>query len=149
MPLPFKEYLVIVQDKPNSFDKRMEVRDQHLGNVKSVVKAQGPGNGPMTSGGGIAHDKDQNLCGSMLTIEAESKEKVIEILKQDVYYTSGVWDVDNAQIFAVIFSKSTVVQKLIGPKWRFSRNSNGKLNLAEVLLVNFLQHSSRSIYTIG
>lgn len=101
MPLPFKEYLVIVQDKPNSFDKRMEVRDQHLGNIKSVVKAQGPGNGPMTSGGGIAHDKDQNLCGSMLTIEAESKEKVIEMLKEDVYYTSGVWDVDNAQIFAV------------------------------------------------
>lgn len=101
MPLPFKEYLVIVQDKPNSFDKRMEVRDQHLSNIKSVVKAQGPGNGPMTSGGGIAHDKDQALCGSMITIEAESKDKVIEILKEDVYYTSGVWDVDNAQIFAV------------------------------------------------
>lgn len=36
-----------------------------------------------------------------------------------------------------VFSKSTVVQKLIGPKWRFSRNSNGKFNLAEVLLVIF------------
>lgn len=31
-------------------------------------------------------------------MEAESKEKVIQRLKEDVYYKNGVWDVDNAEI---------------------------------------------------
>ena len=31
-------------------------------------------------------------------MEAESKEAAIAILKADIYYKSGVWDVDNAQI---------------------------------------------------
>ena len=31
-------------------------------------------------------------------MEAENKEKVIQALKEDVYYKSGVWDVDNAEI---------------------------------------------------
>jgi hypothetical protein len=31
-------------------------------------------------------------------VEADSKEAAIALLKQDIYYKSGVWDVDNAQI---------------------------------------------------
>ena len=31
-------------------------------------------------------------------MEAENKEKVIEALKEDIYYREGVWDVDNAEI---------------------------------------------------
>lgn len=100
MGVVLNEYLVVVQDKPNSFEKRMEIREEHLSNLRSSILAQGP-NGPITSGGPIAVDKDRKLNGSFMTLEAESKEKVLERLKKDVFYTSGVWDLDNAQIFAV------------------------------------------------
>ena len=31
-------------------------------------------------------------------MEADSKEECIKPLKEDIYYKSGVWDVDNAEI---------------------------------------------------
>ncbi|KAA8900340.1 hypothetical protein TRICI_006212 [Trichomonascus ciferrii] len=94
------EYLVVVPDKPGTYDKRMEVKEQHLANIRSEILSQGP-DGPITSGGPIAVDKNENLSGSFMTIAAESKEKVIEQLKNDIFYTAGVWDLDNARIFAV------------------------------------------------
>ena len=39
------------------------------------------------------------MIGSALLIVASSKEEVIEKLKSDIYGTSGVWDVDKAQIW--------------------------------------------------
>ena len=37
-----------------------------------------------------------DMAGSTIVIVAESKAEVIEVLKKDIYATSGVWDVDNA-----------------------------------------------------
>ena len=34
----------------------------------------------------------------MIIIEAESTEDVIALLKKDVYYETGVWDVDNVTV---------------------------------------------------
>lgn len=36
-----------------------------------------------------------DFAGSTVVLQAESREKVIEWLKGDVYAKSGVWDVDN------------------------------------------------------
>jgi hypothetical protein len=36
--------------------------------------------------------------GSVLIVEADSREEIIEALKKDIYYKSGVWDVDGAKI---------------------------------------------------
>lgn len=41
--------------------------------------------------------------GSAVVVRAANKAEVIEFLKQDIFYTEGVWDVDNAQINAVSF----------------------------------------------
>jgi hypothetical protein len=43
----------------------------------------------------------------MIIIEAESTEDVIALLKKDVYYTKGVWDVDNV---AVIPMKVSIIR---------------------------------------
>ena len=40
-----------------------------------------------------------DMIGSALIAVAETKEEVLEKLRKDVYATSGVWDVDNAQIW--------------------------------------------------
>lgn len=39
--------------------------------------------------------------GSTVVMVAESVEACKEILRKDIYSTSGVWDVDNAQIWPV------------------------------------------------
>jgi len=36
--------------------------------------------------------------GSIIVVEASSKEEIMEVLKRDVYYHNGVWDLDKAQI---------------------------------------------------
>lgn len=112
MGVVLNEYLVVVQDKPGSFEERMRMREEHLSTLRTAILAQGS-NGPITSGGPIAVDKDENLSGSCMTIVAESKEKVIDQLKKDVYYTAGVWDLDNVQIFAVSKSPLHYIQSLI------------------------------------
>lgn len=39
-----------------------------------------------------------DFAGSALVAVAETKEQVIEQLKEDIYYKEGVWDVDNVSI---------------------------------------------------
>lgn len=50
----------------------------------------------------IPESDDSNtwdFAGSTIVAVAESKEQVIEDLKKDIYYTSGVWDVENVSLF--------------------------------------------------
>ncbi|CAN6595653.1 hypothetical protein TRVA0_001S01552 [Trichomonascus vanleenenianus] len=96
-----KEYLVIIKDRPNVLEKRMEIRPEHFSNLK-VTRQQQPG--ILTSGGGLLSQDPKegttpSFVGSMLTVRANSREEVKEILKKDVYYEKGVWDVDNAEIY--------------------------------------------------
>ncbi|ANB14989.1 hypothetical protein AWJ20_2608 [Sugiyamaella lignohabitans] len=96
-----KEYLVIVPDKAGALQKRLEVRPKHLENA-----AVAHGKGIVTVGGGYADEfpaegATPEFKGSALSVVADSKQEVIDFLKKDIYYTSGVWDVDNAQIYAV------------------------------------------------
>jgi len=45
-------------------------------------------------------DKPTSLdfAGSMLVMVAETKEEIVTTLKNDIYGTSGVWDVDNVSL---------------------------------------------------
>ena len=38
------------------------------------------------------------MQGSTLIMEGDSREEIIAALKEDIYYKSGVWNVDEAQI---------------------------------------------------
>jgi uncharacterized protein YciI len=96
-----KEWFVYVRDKPGTYEQRMKVRDQHLANARGQFEK-----GVLCAGGGVADDfapegEKPQLKGSALAVLAESREDVIKYLKSDIYYTSGVWDVDNAIIDAV------------------------------------------------
>lgn len=39
-----------------------------------------------------------DFAGSAVVITADSKEHAVEQLKKDIYFTSGVWDMDKVQI---------------------------------------------------
>lgn len=49
-----------------------------------------------------------HIVGSVLLARAESREEVLHALRGDIYFTSGVWDLDHAQIFPVSYTWRTV-----------------------------------------
>ncbi|KAK3377713.1 hypothetical protein B0H63DRAFT_477783 [Podospora didyma] len=98
------EWLVIVPDFKDALSKRIAARNGHLGDLKPAVES-----GLYKMGGAIleevpADDDPSSLkmCGSSLIIVAESKEEILATLRNDVYAKSGVWDVDNAQMWPMI-----------------------------------------------
>ncbi|RAL16476.1 uncharacterized protein BO97DRAFT_420777 [Aspergillus homomorphus CBS 101889] len=92
------EYLCILPDKPDALAKRLEVRAQHLTNITPLVDS-----GKVVLGGAML-DQHPNpgdavsFKGSVLMFVAESKEEVEELVKNDIYSKSDVWDLEKAQI---------------------------------------------------
>ncbi|KAI0536324.1 hypothetical protein GGR58DRAFT_398225 [Xylaria digitata] len=100
------EWLVVVPDKPGVHEKRLEVRAQHLAGTKPLAES-----GFIKTGGAIFNEKPESddaskfsFYGSSLVCVASSKEEILELLRKDIYATSGVWDLDNAQIWPAKFA---------------------------------------------
>ncbi|KAB8216844.1 hypothetical protein BDV33DRAFT_206973 [Aspergillus novoparasiticus] len=96
-----KEFICLVPDKPGSLQKRLEVRNQHLEGVKPFVQ-----NGSIVCGGGTleshpAPGETPPFNGSALIVVAENEAEVRELISNDIYTRSGVWDVEKAQIIPV------------------------------------------------
>lgn len=54
-----------------------------------------------------AHPADgetPSFKGSMMLAVAENEAQVLELLNKDIYVTSGVWDMENAQIIPVCYT---------------------------------------------
>ncbi|KAI1494968.1 hypothetical protein F5X96DRAFT_665171 [Biscogniauxia mediterranea] len=107
-PPPGKhEWLVVVPDKPGTQQKRLEINSppeyeyrKHFEGLTSLVES-----GTIKTGGAILNDKPESddpskfdWYGSTLVVVASSKEEVKQLLANDIYGTSGVWDVENAKI---------------------------------------------------
>ncbi|KAJ6108050.1 hypothetical protein N7523_009373 [Penicillium sp. IBT 18751x] len=104
-----KEFLCILPDKPGMQAKRLEVRPAHLAGVKPNVES-----GFIVAGGAMleAHPADgetPSFKGSMLLALADSEAEVRALLEKDVYVSSGVWDMEKAQIIPF---KSAVREQL-------------------------------------
>lgn len=50
--------------------------------------------------------KAPKMRGSVLVTAAESKEEALDLVKEDVYATQGVWDVEKLQIYPVCMELS-------------------------------------------
>ncbi|KAG5936851.1 hypothetical protein E4U53_000139, partial [Claviceps sorghi] len=95
-PAKTREFLVIIPDKPGVKDKRLEVRPTHLKNMTPRVES-----GDYKMGGALLNSVPAgddpasfDFMGSTIVCRAETKEQVLEQLKNDVYVTSGVWDLE-------------------------------------------------------
>jgi len=78
---------------------RLKFRQQHLADIPKQVEA-----GKITNAGAIFHelptdDKPKKFAGSSLNVVADSKEEVLDIIKQDIFAKEGIWDVENALIY--------------------------------------------------
>ncbi|KAL4873143.1 hypothetical protein BDV12DRAFT_192637 [Aspergillus spectabilis] len=93
-----KEFLCIVPDKPGAQAKRLEVRPLHLEGVKALAHA-----GKVVVGGAMleshpAEGETPSFKGSMLICVVDKEEEAWEIIRNDIYVKSGVWDLDAAQV---------------------------------------------------
>ncbi|KAI1865922.1 hypothetical protein JX265_004500 [Neoarthrinium moseri] len=100
------EFLAVVPDKPGSQPKRLEVRAKHFEGLQPFIDS-----GFYKAGGAALKDRPEgtdatkwDFYGSTMIMVAESVDECREILRKDIYSKSGVWDVDNAQIWPVKFA---------------------------------------------
>ncbi|KAH8103575.1 hypothetical protein BXZ70DRAFT_740227 [Cristinia sonorae] len=79
--------------------RRLSVRESHLVNAKRLIEA-----GVIKIGGALVEDgteftESPKMKGSLMVYEATSIDEVWKLIKEDIYYTSNVWDKERLQIF--------------------------------------------------
>ena len=79
-------FFIIVKDAADASGRRTKVRDQHLREIESHVKAK-----RVLIGGAIL-DGEGNVIGSGLVAEFGSRELLDEFLQSDIYMREGVWE---------------------------------------------------------
>lgn len=86
------EYNVIVYDFPGS--DRSKVRPEHFANIAPTVNK-----GKVLSVGAIFHDDAKTqFAGSAYHILADNRQEILDFLKEDIYYKTGIWNLDNVLI---------------------------------------------------
>ncbi|KAF4468152.1 YCII [Fusarium albosuccineum] len=97
-----KEWLAIMPDKPNVLEIRKKVKPIHYEGIKPLIAS-----GALPAGGAIfeKHPVDgepAQFKGSVVVYSAENVEQVRKIIQDDVYATSGVWDLEKVQILPYV-----------------------------------------------
>ncbi|KAK2732036.1 hypothetical protein CKAH01_01982 [Colletotrichum kahawae] len=98
-----KEFLCIIPDKPNVLQIRKQVKGRHYEGIKPLIES-----GRLVAGGAMLekHPNDDateaSFRGSVVVYTGESPEEVKAILENDIYATSGVWDLEKAQIIPYV-----------------------------------------------
>ncbi|KAK5110116.1 hypothetical protein LTR62_006250 [Meristemomyces frigidus] len=93
------EWMVILPDKAGALANRMKVRQEHLAALKPATDS-----GFWVLGGAmldepIKEGQGPKINGSVMMALAETKEEVMEKIRQDAYFKTGVWDESKIQIF--------------------------------------------------
>ncbi|KAK3628213.1 hypothetical protein LTR56_018727 [Elasticomyces elasticus] len=79
--------------------QHVDLASDHLANLKPNVES-----GFWVMGGAsldepVKEGEAAKINGSVMMAVADTKEEVLAKIKEDLYYTSGVWDVEKIQIF--------------------------------------------------
>jgi len=82
-----KQYLIIAQDGKDeeALDRRKEVRPLHLAGAKKLKE-----NGNFVIGGAMLDDED-NMRGSIMIVQFQTKEDFQKWYDNEPYITKGVW----------------------------------------------------------
>ncbi|KAJ5568049.1 hypothetical protein N7450_010535 [Penicillium hetheringtonii] len=89
-------------DRPNTLDIRKKVKSGHYQGIQPLI-AQGK----LVDGGAIFKEhpqegKDSQFFGSVVVYTGENVEEIRQIIKNDIYATSGVWDLEKTQIYPYV-----------------------------------------------
>ncbi|MEH6720666.1 MAG: YciI-like protein [Aurantimonas endophytica] len=77
-------YALLCDDKPNSLQLRMDTRAEHLAHLNGL--------GDALKFAGPFLDENDKPCGSMVVIEAESREAAKAIADRDPYAVAGLFE---------------------------------------------------------
>ncbi|MCJ1481480.1 hypothetical protein MMC06_001639 [Schaereria dolodes] len=103
------EFLIILPDNAGVLEKRMSVRpyvyfpqppSTRTWN-NTLLKALLSITGGATLDAHPVADEGLKINGSVMLALAESKEEVLEQIKNDVYCKEGIWDMDKIQVIPV------------------------------------------------
>ncbi|KAK4158560.1 hypothetical protein C8A00DRAFT_39271 [Chaetomidium leptoderma] len=98
------EWLVVIPDFPGANQKRLEVRPKHFAGLAPAKES-----GLYQMGGAVLNDVPTSddpstfsFAGSTIVIQASSRDEIKEVLRKDIYANTGVWDVENAQMWPLL-----------------------------------------------
>ena len=77
------QFLITAYDGPGMLEKRMEVRERHLENMKKRK-------GSVLCAGGLL-DEEGKMKGSVLVMDFPGREQLDEYLNTEPYYVEKVW----------------------------------------------------------
>jgi uncharacterized protein len=97
-------FVVNATDYPNSLEKRLAVRDDHLKRA-AVLKERGF----ILIGGATL--TNNTMTGSFLLINADNQEQVEEYIKTDIYSLTKVWQKVEIKQFKMAAISSHLMQK--------------------------------------
>lgn len=94
--VPRQRWIVYAPDRTEegTLEKRLSVRPKHIEGATANF-----GSGIVRVGGAIltpesvvTPDAPKKMIGSVFIFEADTIDQVWDVVKKDIYYTSGVWD---------------------------------------------------------
>ena len=82
-------FSVIARDGtgPDAAERRQAVRQQHLDGIQPLIEA-----GTLQVAGAFVNESGV-MCGSMMIYDLPDREAVEAILRADIYWQKGVWQV--------------------------------------------------------
>lgn len=94
-----QEWMVILPDNAGALETRMKVRPQHLKDLKPKAESGVAVFGGASLDEPLKEGEGPKINGSVMIIEADTKEEVEDVIKGDIYYKEGVWNASKMQIF--------------------------------------------------
>ncbi|CAG8395762.1 unnamed protein product [Penicillium salamii] len=98
-----REFLCILPDNPGVLELRKKVKGGHYSGIQPLI-AQGS----LVDGGAIFEQhpqegEDAKFLGSVVVYTGEDVDEVRRMITNDIYATSGVWDLENLKIYPVSY----------------------------------------------
>ncbi|MBS9778729.1 MAG: hypothetical protein KGV58_00300 [Campylobacteraceae bacterium] len=88
------QYLVLAYDKKGVLEKRLAVRNLHVKGAREYIKK-----GNILQAGALI--ENEQMVGSTLFVEFESRVELGAWLENEIYVKQGVWDMDKIQILPI------------------------------------------------
>ncbi|XEV01260.1 hypothetical protein FSHL1_006547 [Fusarium sambucinum] len=105
-----KEFICFLPDNPNVLELRSKVKEKHYEGVKPLIAS-----GKLVAGGPMFNHHPVEggpapFKGSVVIYTGETTQDVRKLIENDIYATSGVWNLEQVQIIPVRNHKYIHVQ---------------------------------------
>lgn len=90
-----KQYIITAHDYSDALERRLAVRNEHLAGAKRLKE-----NGNFIKAGALLNADDE-MIGSVMMLQFESDEEMLQWKDNDPYVTAKVWEIVDVKSFKV------------------------------------------------